>query len=55
MAILDDHSSTITSVKFTEEKCLTNANTIKRLKLVSGGADKQLVVRTINNLDSADF
>lgn len=43
MAILDDHSSTITSIRFTEEKGAPK----KRLKLVSSGADKQIVMRTI--------
>jgi hypothetical protein len=42
---LDDHSSTITSIKFTEEK---SANGLKsRIKLISSGADKQIVVRNI--------
>ena len=43
VAILDDHSSTITSIRFTEEKGAPK----KRLKLVSSGADKQIVMRTI--------
>ena len=46
VAILDDHSSTITSIKFAEEKS-TNQDTKKRLKLISSGADKQIVVRTV--------
>lgn len=45
MAILDDHSSTITQVRFAEEKSVQGIK--KRLKLVSSGADKQIVVRNI--------
>jgi len=45
VAILDDHSSTITSINFAEEKSLNGMK--KRMKLISSGADKQIVVRSI--------
>lgn len=47
MAILDDHSSTITAVRFFEEKGV--AANKSRVKMISSGADKQLIVRSINS------
>lgn len=45
IAILDDHSSTITSVKMALEKGQKGWN---RLKLITCGADKQIVMRNLN-------
>lgn len=45
VTILEDHSSTITSLKFAEEKSTKGQ---KRLKLISCGADKQIVLRNID-------
>jgi WD40 repeat protein len=45
VTILEDHSSTITAVKFSEERSVKGQ---KRLKLISCGADKQLVFRNID-------
>ena len=45
VAILEDHSSTITSVKFAMEEGRKNQ---KRMKLLSCGADKQIILRNIN-------
>jgi hypothetical protein len=54
ITILEDHSSTITSLKFSEEKSTKGQ---KRLKLISCGADKQIVLRNIdlNVVQANDF
>lgn len=45
MAILEDHSSTITALRFAEEFSVKGQ---KRLKLLSCGADKQIVLRNVD-------
>jgi len=45
VTILEDHSSTITSLKFVEERSVKGQ---KRLKLISCGADRQIVLRNID-------
>ena len=45
VTILEDHSSSITSVRFEMEKGLKDQ---KRLKLITCGADKQIVYRNMN-------
>ena len=45
LTILEDHSSTITSLRFAEEKSTKGQ---KRLKLISTGADKLIVIRNID-------
>jgi WD40 repeat protein len=45
VTILEDHSSTLTSIKFAEERSTKNQ---KRLKLLSCGADKQIILRNVD-------
>ena len=45
IAIIEDHSSTITALKFSEEK---GHNSQKRIKLITCGADKAIVQRVID-------
>ena len=45
VCVLDDHSSTINALRFAEERSTKGQ---KRLKLVSCGADKQIVWRNID-------
>ena len=40
ISIIEDHSSTITSLRFTEEK---GHNSQKRIKMITCGADKTII------------